>query len=531
MRKYILSVLFICTALTVHITCKKEDRLVNPTENSLSVDQAQNWYNSQSKKASDSDVETDGKKNKLKAIKPIWTKALNTEDEKYYVVEVPLSVDDLGFSITSTRFNSTTTTTINGTTKLLVLKDKKDGTQFSILMHIYSDDGVKRDFPYGKPPKDFTGTIFYTDLQGKFLLGWKFENGKIAKKSTKSVDNDCATCLVVDDGTTTTTCDTYTTDWYERQCTEWSNSTYTCGEWQYIGSTSVTYCNTTSTGGGGYTGPKPADPVDCAGVQNGTAYIGTCGICIGGTTGFTSCKDPCVEKIVLALQADNATITNQNTQIFNQLPSTSNPTPPEYGTERNLKSATATGLNDYVNTLVRAGSTSSFTPKFTWNSIDGYTIGAAHSHPGETAPSPGDAVWSFGNLNNPSLTNQSDIDLYMQNVSVTAITKNETFIVTPRVWSELKVLYEEFHASNYIDANGDHKNYMNDRFRDLAQAYMRQHNATPATGTAYALMTIFGDAISLYRAPVGSNSFSKLELTNGQVAEDPCIDNSTPTVV
>ena len=40
--------------------------------------------------------------------------------------------------------------------------------------------------------------------------------------------------------------------------------------------------------------PCNAEPVkDCAGVDNGTAYLDNCGSCVGGTTGLQSCKQDC----------------------------------------------------------------------------------------------------------------------------------------------------------------------------------------------------------------------------------------------
>jgi len=42
-----------------------------------------------------------------------------------------------------------------------------------------------------------------------------------------------------------------------------------------------------------------SDPVDCAGIKNGTAYVDDCGYCVGGTTG----KSPCVDGTAL-LYAD-----------------------------------------------------------------------------------------------------------------------------------------------------------------------------------------------------------------------------------
>ncbi len=50
---------------------------------------------------------------------------------------------------------------------------------------------------------------------------------------------------------------------------------------------------------------------DCNGVPGGSAFIDSCGICVGGNTGRTACVPPCMELEVISFMLVNATTGNQ----------------------------------------------------------------------------------------------------------------------------------------------------------------------------------------------------------------------------
>lgn len=83
---------------------------------------------------------------------------------------------------------------------------------------------------------------------------------------------------------------------------------------------------------------------------------------------------------------------------------------------------------------------------FTWNTTDGYTVGFAHNHPAGTAPSPQDIFDVVEKaLNSHELKMfPSDQKFFINNVSVTVVTKDNNFIITLNDWDKIKALYESF---------------------------------------------------------------------------------------
>lgn len=72
----------------------------------------------------------------------------------------------------------------------------------------------------------------------------------------------------------------------------------------------ISWIDDSDTGGGG--GGHPSENYDCANVLNGSAYIGDCGRCVGGTTGINNCADiknlitnACLKKMVNDILSKN----------------------------------------------------------------------------------------------------------------------------------------------------------------------------------------------------------------------------------
>jgi len=105
-------------------------------------------------------------------------------------------------------------------------------------------------------------------------------------------------------------------DRYEYQC-NWTDHNYVndIDQWQE---------DAGDTGGGGGGGDSNPANYDCANVLNGSAYIGDCGICIGGTTGISSCADiindlkdyPCASNLLSQLPNLNNEIANWLRKTF-----------------------------------------------------------------------------------------------------------------------------------------------------------------------------------------------------------------------
>ncbi|WP_192821638.1 hypothetical protein [Rufibacter sp. LB8] len=246
-----LKILLLLLAL---VGCQKEDLLTELETNSdaLRVEQAQAWYTAN---ASTPSIGTAAAKKK-KQFPPFnaqWGKAAETEDKRYFVVEVPIKAEKrLAFKIKGTDVAP------NGVTRLLVLKDKKNGKLVAALMHAYSTTGSDiKSFSYKSRPKDFSGLVFYTSLQGELVNGYTYEKGKIIAALKQPAQESSARTSCSDFG--------YVEIW-ERTCTVNLEGPDYCGEPYYVGRESVPYCQTFQPesldpafdlggGGGGYQEP------------------------------------------------------------------------------------------------------------------------------------------------------------------------------------------------------------------------------------------------------------------------------------
>ena len=129
------------------------------------------------------------------------------------------------------------------------------GTIQSALMHVVSDDGISDSTnTYSKRNEHFTGFIFFTNLDGSFINGWKYENGKITmgsnrktkqSKISKRINMNDALSLTAPIDPGPVDCTTYTVVYEERYCI--GDSGDNCTPWMVVGEDDYTYC----TGGGG----------------------------------------------------------------------------------------------------------------------------------------------------------------------------------------------------------------------------------------------------------------------------------------
>jgi hypothetical protein len=242
----VLSASVVAVALLI-TGCKKDSNAVSESSDAFSVATAKQWYaNNAGTKQNKLNSST---RKKIGKFSPLWDKAFNSNDDKYEVVETPLSFDhNPGFASSSDQSKSK----VNGITRMLILKDKKSGEIKSALMHVFSNSGTEdKNITYSKGKQDFTGTIFFTDLDGNFVNGWQYEKGKIIRKGDKEVSSNNLSTKLPTPGEGE--CQILEILWYERDCQEvtYNSGVYTCGPWQYLSATYVTYCLPTGGGGGG----------------------------------------------------------------------------------------------------------------------------------------------------------------------------------------------------------------------------------------------------------------------------------------
>lgn len=353
----------------------------------------------------------------------------------------------------------------------------------------------------------FNGRILVYDLEYHLIVGRIFKDGKsiagranIGKKSQASPKSA-----------------TPVTQRAEGQCTAYYLVTtyYDAYGQAYDQTWEFLYMDCGGSGGGpgdGGGGSPGGETLvyDCYGTLNGTAYMAACG-CIRGETGIPACpKDPCVERQNVSARAASAAVSSQKSTII------SNSTSVEWGTEQNINAWP--GGTSYNNVAARAGTASnSFTPTFVWNATDGYTLGAAHGHPGGTGPSPRDVFWMYDNLYNSQLVaaGPDAKNYYQTNVSITTYTPNgTTYVVQINDWAGILMERQKF----MLDNTG----YNNDYIAE-AQNYMFANNSTD-NGTAgiWALMSLMGDKIRVYKAEPGSDTFEPLEKIGFTVQGKPC---------
>lgn len=269
MRKiYFLGLLFILCISFFIPGCKKnlldtpfyKNNIQNVSEqNILSIKEAQNWYASHS---ANFQFRNDASENKFKfkIRSPYWDKAINTNDSNYYIVEAPLSFyQSPGFTLSNTSATAQPEKA-NDVAHLLILKNKKTGNMRSAIMHIVSDNGSQdSSITYSRRNDHFSGYIFYTDLNGNFINGWKYENGRITRKSSKDnkikkVNNRVgmgqAVSLMAPPEPDPVDCSVITVTEYVRDCMIYPNGEKNCTPWRIEGQHDVTYCNSAGSSGG-----------------------------------------------------------------------------------------------------------------------------------------------------------------------------------------------------------------------------------------------------------------------------------------
>lgn len=244
------------------LSCQKTETATANNEASKSpfaVKEAKAWYeNSLTGNATSS--KTNGNA-KIKNFTPLWEQGKTSEDETYYVVECPTKFEKTPGFLIQHSSSSADTNNVKGKTKLLVLKNKKTGKILSALMHVVSETSSGGEISYRPKNSQLTGYIFFTDLDGEFVNGWKYKNGEIIAKGSKKAAQLINGKALPPDDPHNNSCWTVVTNWYERDCIEYYNGDYQCGNWNYMYSTSETYCppssgGTGSGGTGGYEEPS-----------------------------------------------------------------------------------------------------------------------------------------------------------------------------------------------------------------------------------------------------------------------------------
>lgn len=524
--------LLVFIAALIINSCKKDNKSAPPSNPQIA--EARAWYESKYPTTGRPDKQTQGtgKDHDLSHwVKPDWQNTATYVRNTQSVIEMPVdpgSKFGLTMQLNKKRYNPAYSRSY-----FLLLND---GAKYeAYILTIIADSAyVNNDFSklanntYRKHDADFSGTVLYFTPKGDYVGGYGYKNGQLVAPGVSSVKTGSTQVQSVGTGK-------LTTNYMKQECTDWYIVYFVDGVYQsdeYLTTTCVTYDDGSGEGGSG-AAPAPPPPPCPSGSHTGPPVERPCTkpavasvndrpttinyvLPPPGDGGLpapnkTACvvdppakpcpvvEDPCAAKAKISTKAANPIIAKQNASIL------ASSTTLEYGADTRLSSLSG---NIYKNTPIRTdGSTNSFQPSFTWNSTDGYTVGSSHLHPGGSAPSPDDIFTLIDNLSNPQLATSgaSNIAFYKNNASITTVTKAGNYVVTINNWGTLNTLFQTFKKNPEAFDNN---------YQDIA---------TNKLSTEYALLTIFGNAINVYKAPANSTTYSPITINAaGKVAKLNC---------
>jgi hypothetical protein len=203
--------------------------------------------------------------------------------------------------------------------------------------------------------------------------------------------------------------------------------------------------------------------------------------------------DPCLEKLELKAKAQDAVIASQNNALLQKALAGE---PYEYGTEHNL---TSWPNGSYLNLSIRTDTqNNTYTSRFTWDSVNGYTVGFTHYHPQGATFSPGDVYTMVKSLTSSTLqaAGSAAVNFYKDNATMTIVTANGNYMMTITDWAAIEAFGNQYSANSAS---------FNDLYRDRTQLYFSNEAA---------LLSMFGNAINLYKSELGSTDFKPIVLNN-----------------
>jgi hypothetical protein len=255
MRKKVLrrTILLFLLAGIVFACMDEEGLFSDKNKLSPAVSKAKAWFESHA----------DGLQLQLKALggdeimllTPDWKKSFSNSDANCEVVEIDLISEDNAHFVYSEcreRFEETKDRNyLASNIRLIVHTDKKTKETDGFIMIAYPDliyaiknkDRALKNVSYLKRDKDFGGFIYYYNMMGNFVNGWRYEDGTAYVFYPENPTNQelrSQVCYSI------TECTNYYTDWYVNG--EYQETVYNGSDCVVIG----TSCY--ETGNGGYTG-------------------------------------------------------------------------------------------------------------------------------------------------------------------------------------------------------------------------------------------------------------------------------------
>ncbi len=376
-----------------------------------------------------------------------------------------------------------------------------------------SGDRTKLDQnTYNKRDPKYSGLVLYFSPKGKYLGGWRYKNGELVTTNAKTAPVDTKAQNTVNYKPAANE-QAYCEDWWwitENEDGEITSVTYLYTICYYPGGTGggadapppPPKCpGTSSLSGKAVAGnapwePGPTQPGDDGGFPPPPGSAGD-GCAVQGdnppvdTAQADTLIDTCAQIRQIKDKMMNAVISQQLTTLRQNLvgSTTSNF---EKGYSQNLASWPS---SNYDTTQIVNGSNQDINLPVTWRSDVGFTIGLIHMHPNGSQPSPQDAFTLLDPLKNADLVNGglSAISYYKANFSATIVVYDAVYVMKIKDIAKLQALQNEFN-SNKAD------------FKERLETAIRSNGDLDA-----GFLSIFKDAVYLYKAGANDNSFKMTE--------------------
>ncbi|GGH06881.1 hypothetical protein FAZ19_03760 [Sphingobacterium alkalisoli] len=181
----------------------------------------------------------------------------------------------------------------------------------------------------------------------------------------------------------------------------------------------------------------------------------------------------------------------------------------EYGYETLAKDLVTFEID---NNPLKSGTVSNVNFSTRWSAATGYTIGYTHTHPNNSAPSPSDLFIGTQWYNTVPVGERS---IFAGYYTSTIITDDYLYVVTVKdetKWAAIDLS----DPTARTQANTEYQQHAQEFFRDTQRK-------SRVEAAEYALLTMYGDAVNIYRSPNnGTLNFSALRKQLGMAMPSPC---------
>lgn len=196
MKKLIAILIFMAAV----IGCQRDEFENEPINMPTGIDWAKTWY--ETNYPAKINLKSGDMAGNEKNLNTDWKSAIKSGNEKYEVVTVNLLTDRVfGFTTQESKkawIESGEIKYIQSVSRLVILKEKTTQKTIGFIMTMMGDKNYleEKEFKlqennnYLKKDHNFSGMVLYHAMDGSFVNGWKFTEGKVTHKVHLSEDSD-----------------------------------------------------------------------------------------------------------------------------------------------------------------------------------------------------------------------------------------------------------------------------------------------------------------------------------------------------